>query len=205
MMKALISIILFTVPVFCFSQNENIKSIGVEYKLIDDAFLIQESLIGGPSYTINTSHAFGVNYSIQFRKHFEIVNALNYKHYNAYIKPSFIPNIDMTPVYFDINLFSFSSELRFKFLKFFFLNLGALADIDVSKENVIDNQTGLGALGGIGAEYTFKHRLNLFFNPSVQSHALVKFTSSDYPKRIFESGYRFGLRYCFPIAKSGTD
>ena len=76
------------------------------------------------------------------------------------------------------------------------MNGGLLLGIDTEKENHLDDQTGIGALIGVGAKYDLKNTpVGLFVNPYYKIHSLIPFSVDKYHIRTDESGFRFGIVY----------
>jgi hypothetical protein len=89
-------------------------------------------------------------------------------------------------------LISIPATLRVKFLKYFFINAGALIDLDISQSVYFENQTGLGGIAGFGANYDFKCGLSVFLNPYIKAHSLIDVGTR---LKIMEKGFRLGVTY----------
>jgi hypothetical protein len=84
--------------------------------------------------------------------------------------------------------------VRANFLKYFFVNAGVLLDIDVSSNSIINSQTGLGSLFGLGMKYDFKNGISVFVNPYAKIHSFPLSFDRD-QQHFMESAVRFGIAY----------
>jgi len=84
--------------------------------------------------------------------------------------------------------------VRANFLKYFFVNAGLLLDIDVSSNSIINSQSGLGSLLGLGLKYDFKNGISVFVNPYSKIH-LFPLTFERNQQHFMESAVRFGIAY----------
>jgi len=84
--------------------------------------------------------------------------------------------------------------VRANFLKYFFVNAGVLLDIDVSSNSIINSQTGLGSLLGLGVKYDFKNGISVFVNPYAKIHSFPLSFDRD-QQHFMESAVRFGIAY----------
>lgn len=84
--------------------------------------------------------------------------------------------------------------VRANFLKYFFVNAGVLLDIDVSSNSIINSQTGLGSLLGLGVKYDFKNGISVFVNPYAKIHSFPLSFDRD-QQHFLESAVRFGIAY----------
>lgn len=120
---------------------------------------------------------------------------MSYSKYTIYTSQIYPPNVDMIPFKNDLAIISIPTTLRVHFFKYAFINSGILMDIDVSSDNALDSQNGIGALLGIGVNYDFDFGASLFVNPYIKAHSLISFTSDSNPQRLMESGIRIGLAF----------
>ena len=93
-----------------------------------------------------------------------------------------------------LSMLSLPVTVRANFLKYFFVNTGLLLDIDVSSNSIINSQTGLGSLLGLGMKYDFKNGISLFVNPYTKVH-LFPLTFERNQQHFMESAVRFGIAY----------
>jgi hypothetical protein len=82
--------------------------------------------------------------------------------------------------------------VRANFLKYLFVNIGTIVDIDCSRNIRFNNQTGIGAIAGIGLKYDFDFGLSLFVNPYIKAHSWV---DAAIWQKILEKGFRTGITY----------
>ena len=93
-----------------------------------------------------------------------------------------------------LSMLSLPITVRANFLKYFFVNTGLLLDIDVSSNSIINSQSGLGTLLGLGMKYDFKNGISLFVNPYTKVH-LFPLTFERNQQHFMESAVRFGIAY----------
>ncbi|HBT84928.1 MAG: outer membrane beta-barrel protein [Fermentimonas sp.] len=178
-----------------FSDSK--EAIGITYSGIGDNFSYYfQDVIGGGSYSGRGYNSFGVTYIRPLTKSLGIETGISYSKYkyevsNASLGPDAPEPYEITNAVIDI-----PATVRLTFLKYFFLNGGLLLGIDTEKENHLDDQTGIGALIGVGAKYDLKNTpVGLFVNPYYKIHSLIPFSVDKYHIRTDESGFRFGIVY----------
>jgi len=93
-----------------------------------------------------------------------------------------------------LSMLSAPVTVRANFLKYFFVNAGLLLDIDVSSNSIINSQSGLGSLLGLGLKYDFKNGISVFVNPYSKIH-LFPLTFERDQQHFMESAVRFGIAY----------
>ena len=93
-----------------------------------------------------------------------------------------------------LSMLSAPVTVRANFLKYFFVNAGLLLDIDVSSNSIINSQSGLGSLLGLGLKYDFKNGISVFVNPYSKIH-LFPLTFERNQQHFMESAVRFGIAY----------
>lgn len=93
-----------------------------------------------------------------------------------------------------LSMLSLPVTVRANFLKYFFVNAGFLLDIDVSSNSIINSQSGLGTLLGLGMKYDFKNGISLFVNPYTKVH-LFPLSFERNQQHFMESAVRFGITY----------
>ena len=143
-------------------------------------------------------YSLGVNYIYPLNNWLEAETGIEYSKYNIklFVSPDGNDRFSGESKLFLLNV---PLKLRANFLKFLFADAGTFIDFDFrSKEEIIDNQTGMGIAIGLGAKYDFKFGMSLFANPFVRLHSLAPFASKkNYPNRLFDGGIRFGITYDF--------
>jgi len=155
------------------------------------------ALDGGGSYQNNYHYSLGVNYIYPLNNWLEAETGVEYSKYNI---KAFSSNYDgFGSRYYgerNLSLISIPLTLRANFLKFFFANAGTLLAFDFAKKDeIIDNQTGMGFIMGLGAKYDFNFGMSLFANPFLRLNALIPFVPERYHERLFDRGLRFGITY----------
>jgi len=93
-----------------------------------------------------------------------------------------------------LSMLSIPVTVRAIFLKYFFVNAGVLLDIDVSSNSIINSQTGLGSLLGLGMKYDFKNGISVFVNPYTKIHSFPLSFDRD-QQHFMKSAVRFGIAY----------
>lgn len=190
---------LFLICHFAYGQNKsqtaNYGKIGLTFSSLGSngidagGQLCDCGYDGGQFYDIGITYIYpinnwlGVETGIEYSKH-----TVQFSSYNPN-RPS--PNISSAS---DVTIVDIPLMMRASFLHYFFANAGLLLDIDASSSSRITNQSGIGQVVGIGAEYTFSNGIALFANPYFKYHASVPFKSGDHQK-LMEGGFRFGITY----------
>lgn len=199
----LIGLIVFTTQFWQSNLYAQLKfsdskgAIGITYSGLGDNFSYYfQDVIGGGSYSGKGYNSLGVTYLLPLTKSLEIETGLSYSKYkyefsNASLGPDTPEPYKVTNTVIDIPV-----SARWTIFKYFFLNGGLLLGIDVEKKNHLDDQTGIGALMGVGAKYELKNTpVGLFVNPYYKIHSLIPFSTEKYHLRTDESGFRFGIVY----------
>jgi hypothetical protein len=152
-------------------------------------------------YLGNGFYAIGISCQIPIVSHLDVETGIEYSRHiitTNYINPSSpIPQYKSK-----VKLVSIPVTLNLNFLKYFFVNGGGLLDIDASSSSRVDDQTGIGALLGIGGKYDFNFGGTVFINPYFAYHSLLPFSPSRYQQRISEDGIRIGFMYNLSKNKS---
>ncbi len=177
-----------------FSQNR----ISAYYGFSDNALLRKADLCGGPSFEGEGGDLYGLNYGKELFKNFSLETGLEYSKNKIEITPNFYPGIDMTPREVDIEILTVPIYANYTFLKYIFVNGGALIDFELNREEYAstDNQSGIGFGIGIGGKYDFND-LTVFINPFYRSHAIIPFEKENYNQLLNEIGLKFGIGYNF--------
>ena len=162
-----------------------------------NAMFCFKSYEGGGSYDNDGSYAFGLSYMYQLSKYFDIETGIDYSIHNTIFLPPY-QNIypDLHSTKHRVEILSIPMTVRVNFWNYFFANGGAILSFDISKKDVwVDNQTGLGAMLGIGAKYDFDFGLSIYVNPYLRTHAIIPFSSAGFHERVWENGVRIGVTY----------
>ena len=155
-----------------------------------------ESLDGVGGYTGKGYYAVGINYIHPLTSRLDIETGVEYGAYkyrfsNASLRP------DAPEPYILTNkLITIPATVRFNFLRYFFFNTGLLLDINLVNYKNIDNQTGVGAIIGLGAQYDFNQiPIGVFLNPYYKHHAILPFSFEKHHLRTDDAGFRIGMVY----------
>jgi len=155
------------------------------------------SVDGGGDYSGDGFYSVGITCQIPMTFRLDLETGLEYSKHTILISPEFFPGMDRTPHKSKLDLVSIPVTVKMNFLKYLFVNGGCLLDLDTSNSSPIDNQTGLGALLGVGIKYDFKFGGTIFANPYLKCHSLVPFSPERFQQRLLESGIRIGFVYNF--------
>jgi hypothetical protein len=96
-------------------------------------------------------------------------------------------------------LLSVPVYFRLDFTKWLFITTGGTIDLQV-KNNVISNQSGIGATGGVGLKFDFKIEnkpVSFLFHPYYQLHNIIPLFHSDGRDHLINAGLRAVLLYQF--------
>jgi hypothetical protein len=70
-----------------------------------------------------------------------------------------------------------------------------IADSDISKDEFITPQTGLGAGIGVGTEFSVSKQLKLWVNPYINMHGIIPVKKEEsYLEHILDYGIKIGIR-----------
>lgn len=158
-----------------------------------------ESVDGAGGYDSKGYYSLGITYIRPLTQRIDVETGISYSQYKYRFSNSSLglggrETYDLKNAVVDIPL-----TIRWKFLKYFFLNGGLLIGIDTGTENTLDSQTGVGAMIGIGAKYDLKNiPAGLFINPYFKMYSLIPFSPEKYHKRASEGGFRVGIVYYLP-------
>ncbi|MDR2148991.1 MAG: hypothetical protein LBE91_21330 [Tannerella sp.] len=146
---------------------------------------------GGGTPDIQGSVKIGLNYIHGINKWLDFETGLELSSY----EPGMIGDRGLPT----LNIFSIPLTVKANFLKYFFVNGGALVDLDVSRKKgfAIDKQNGIGAVLGLGFEYDFKNGISIYANPYVKAYSLLYLTLESIHQRVLEAGVRIGATYRF--------
>ena len=153
-----------------------------------------QQLFGAGSHTGEGFFTIGSHYKKSVTRLFDIETGIIYGKHSITIVPAFT-GIPVDPMHEKVNIVSVPVLVRANFWKYFFINAGALVDIDLTDSQYLDKQNGLGLKLGFGFRYRFEPGFGIFFNPTLVSHSLIPFSGDQYHERLFESGIRLGLSY----------
>jgi hypothetical protein len=196
-----IVILLFTIPASA-QQAEKTKpsgQIGVTFSTFGNCDVISfEKTVGGAGYFGNSFFSTGISWLYKLNKTFDLETGIDYTSFKIIITSNLPPQMEALRYSERVTLIGIPLTMRVNFLKYCFINGGVSLDIDNSPSNSINNQTGLAASLGCGLKYDFKSGLSIFSNPYLRVHSLISFLGEQYPKRMADSGFRFGILYRLP-------
>ena len=186
----------------CFLNAQNLNSergkIGITFSTFGASNVSQGLFIVGAGYYKNSYYySVGVNYIYPLNNWLGAETGIEYSKYNI---KAFSSNYDGTGSKFygerDLSLIGIPLTLRANFWRFFFANAGTFVDLDFSsKDEIINNQTGMGFVMGLGVNYDFEFGMSLFANPFLRLHSVIPFAQKKHYKRLFDCGVRFGITY----------
>ncbi|AIZ64353.1 hypothetical protein PK28_12870 [Hymenobacter sp. DG25B] len=155
--------------------------------------IAQRQLDGGPSYEMGRGFDFGVNYYRAITPKTNLESGVFLHANELKVTPAFYPGWEMAPQYYDIRLLYVPLFLKVNLAKYFYLNGGLLADVDLSKNKYISSQTGLGTGLGLGTDIHVSDRFAFTINPYLNLHGLWTIEQEHYPERIFDAGIKAGI------------
>lgn len=192
-LKTFLVISLFTVSICSQAQNSRKNSFGI-FAGVGGASVAQEGLEGGGSTDMNTGLSIGLNYyrSLSAKTLFEtgIVWYMNEVAFTG----AYNPNYSQETLREKVQLIYIPLFVRFDVSKVFFLHVGLIGDLDVSNNDYLDNQTGLGSGIGLGINFPLSEKIKLQINPFMNIHGLLMTEKQSYPQRILETGIKLGIR-----------
>ncbi len=180
-------------------QEQSKRSIGITYTGIgsNNAFY-WESLDGAGGYKDKGFYSIGINYVHPISKAIDFETGIEYSHLKYEFSNSSLGPEAPKPYLVSNSLITVPATIRLKFFNWFFLNAGLLIDINSGNNYNMDSQSGLGAMIGVGAQYSFSSiPIALFINPFYKHHAILSFNADGYQLRTDEAGVRIGVSYLF--------
>ena len=214
--------ILFLIPLSIiislssFAQNhqEQITEsrIGITYSTFGEHRIVRFQETEDPGYSIQANsnsrgdqfYVAGLNYLYQLNKVLEFETGIEYANHKFYIV-STDPLIDAKGIKTTISVINIPLSLRVNFARYFFINGGLNVDINATKSEYIDSQTGIGGIIGLGLKYDSQLGVSVFVNPYFKAYSLIPFTEVDNHQRLMESGLRFGLMYKLNLNKTNKN
>ncbi|WP_159476490.1 outer membrane beta-barrel protein [Dyadobacter sp. 3J3] len=181
----------------CFAQNDN--TLFLTYALSNPEPVYNGDVVGGAGYKPVASSSFGIRYLMKSTKIITIETGIEYSNYH--FKLDYVDNPDVTIPYNQktAKLISIPVYAHLTFLRYLFINGGALIDTEIDKkENDINKQSGIGFGLGAGLKYKFRN-VSIFVNPFLERHAFIGIAGSHQGSRrsMINSGGRVGIGYSF--------
>lgn len=192
-MKRLILLVLIFIGLVSFSQEKG--EISISFGTGESDLIQFAQLDGAGSSSGLKFYNFSLGYLKSLNSWLAFRTGLDLGYHRFKFVAAFDPNFQIEPKYENAYVLSIPITFQTNFFKYFFFNAGALIDMDLNNADYVDSQTGIGAQAGFGAQYRFNKGFGVFINPLISMHALIPFSTSNYPERIFESGVRFGISY----------
>ncbi|MCF0056003.1 hypothetical protein [Dyadobacter sp. CY356] len=192
----LISIIVMLNSV-CFAQNKN--TLFLTYALSNPEPIYNGHIDGGAGYRPVASNSFGIRYHLKSNKIITLETGIEYSDYKFKLDYVDNPGVVIPDVTQSIKLISIPVYAHLTFLKYLFINGGALIDTEINrKNNDINKQSGIGFGLGAGLKYRFKN-VAIFVNPLIERHAFIATGGSDHGSRrsTINAGGRVGIGYSF--------
>ena len=178
------------------TEHKNFGKIGVSYSSFGTNDLIYfEPLDGAPTYNSDYFYALALNYVYPLNKWVNFETGIEYAKHRIIIEPNLPPNYNASSYTANFSLLEIPFSVRLDFLKYFFLNTGIFVNMDLSSNNSVDSQSGIGVMAGIAAKYDFKFGLSIFVNPYLKAHSLIAFQKDNHQLHLMESGIRLGISY----------
>ena len=154
------------------------------------------SIDGGGSYDEKKYFNVGLEYLRNIYPNLYVGGGVTYSHYKINTSPAYSPGIDMSSTSHKLNILSVPVTVKYKFLKYFFVNGGGVFNFRLSKVkegyfNYDDNKFGLHF--GLGGEYTFRNNISVGVSPYFQINNLSGNRTMDFYSggvRLF-TGYNF--------------
>ena len=151
-------------------------------------------LDGAATYDGTGYYAAGITYLFPLKPCLGLETGLEYAKHSIIVTPNLPPDMEVIKSEAGFSLINIPLTLQVTLGRHFFINGGVMLNLDTTIKSPITDQTGLGALLGLGLQYDFHPRLTVFANPYSKLYSMVPFTTNNYPQRVLESGFRFGIR-----------
>lgn len=203
MKKIFTLFVLVSVFSFCLVGQETIEkksksSIGISSTFLGKANIVYyQQVDGGAGYTGDNYYTFSLNYLYTINRTFQLETGISYAKYNFVVTPNYGPPDEMIPYSTQYYQISVPITVRINFERFYFLNGGFSFDYQINEGSTYIDQSGIGAILGLGFNYPFKSGLGLFANPYVEVHRLIDYQEGNNAQKLTEGGIRIGATYTF--------
>jgi hypothetical protein len=152
------------------------------------------SVTGGPGQTIKTGFSSSVGFLFPGEKKINFGFGLTYQ----FSKVGFYPDLfegERLLRTEKVNLFSFSIRSVYNIKPGYYISLDPSFDFHSNHQSdqILDNQTGIGASFGIGKNIPVSETVSLNLEPKIWIHNIVKLDSESYPYRLTTLGLNLGL------------
>lgn len=174
-----------------FSQDKSKGELSLTFAKGANA-IRKPQLEGGESFDGEGFYGFGLSYLKPLNNWLDIEAGIGYHRYKINHIVGHHPGGDRTTSSSNLGLISVPVSFRANFLRYFFVNAGAVADFE-TKHSMLDNQSGIGAMAGIGFKYAFTPKFSVFINPYLQQHAIIPFRPAEQQHRLLDAGVKLGV------------
>jgi hypothetical protein len=179
----------------CFAQNNH--TLFLTYALSNPEPVYNGHVDGGAGYKPEASSSFGIRYLMKSTKIVTLETGIEYSNYHFQLDYVDDPRINIPYIQKTAKLISIPVYAHLTFLRYLFINGGALVDTEINKkENDIDKQSGIGFGLGAGLKYKFKH-VAINANPFFERHALIGGSHEGTRQSMISYGGRIGIGYSF--------
>jgi len=194
MRHLLIALFFFSISIGLFAQSKN--EIAINCGFAGNELVVDNNLIGGPSYEGEGSYLIGLRYARTVYRMIALETGIDYSVNKIKVKPA--TGIDASAKDTKIKMLSVPIYGNVSFLKYFFVNAGAIVDFELNRTTLqlTDEQSGVGLGIGIGTKYRISG-FAISLNPFLEKHAVIPFNKEEHQQRVMEFGVRFRLGYEF--------
>ena len=171
--------------------------LGITFSALSDNDVARfRSVIDDSSTGAGKSFTYGISYLKPLNKWLDIETGLEYLSCPIQTKSivGTINGVTTLTRSATLSMLTAPVTVRANFLKYFFVNGGLLLDVDVSSNSIVNSQSGLGSVLGLGVKYDFKNGISVFVNPYSKIH-LFPLTFERDQQHFMESAVRFGVAY----------
>jgi hypothetical protein len=171
--------------------------LGITFSAMSDNSVARfRSVIDDSSTGAGKSFTYGISYLKPLNKWLDIETGLEYLSCPIEIKSivGTINGVTTLTRSATLSMLTAPVTVRANFLKYFFVNGGLLLDVDVSSNSIVNSQSGLGSVLGLGVKYDFKNGISVFVNPYSKIHLFPLSFERD-QQHFMESAVRFGIAY----------
>ncbi|HEY0741054.1 MAG TPA: hypothetical protein VGD40_06300 [Chryseosolibacter sp.] len=160
---------------------------------IGNGIIMKQALEGGAGYDLNSSFSLGFQYERKLSGPLYFMAGGTWYKSSVFVTPSFQPGLNMPASSYDLQVIYLPIMLKLEFAKYLFVNGGLIADVDVTPNRYITNQSGVGAGFGIGAQVPIRKKFLVQLNPYLNFHGLLMADTDQYPERVLDSGVKLSF------------
>ncbi|WP_162425580.1 hypothetical protein [Pontibacter pudoricolor] len=191
MKKGLLTLCLMGIGVPGFCQD--IPKGGLNFTIFNGTSeILRTQLEGAGSFDGDGFYGVGISYLKPLNRWLDIEAGVNYSKHTIMFTSHLHQDGGKTFSRSNLQTVSFPVTFRANFLKYLFVNFGAVADFETN-HSMLDNQSGIGALAGIGFKYGFTPKVSAFVNPFLQQHAIIPFRPENHQQRMLDAGVKLGV------------